>query len=121
MILLLVACAAVPFQNDPPRLDAINGVSVDMRRGEPFLPEGAEGLRVEPGSRFEIRLEVVDPDGDAVWAWWPRSPEGWVFEPESARGHWDVPEDVVVVPVELILRDDHPENPRSIGYDIPLW
>ena len=118
--LLALACAD-PFLNDPPRLDAVNGVQVERRGRDAWVPDGEPSLEVVPGEPFTIELVISDPDGDAVDAWWPRSPAGWEFDPDSAVGRWDVPDGAIVVPLELILRDDHPENPRSAGYWVPVW
>lgn len=117
---LALGCAD-PFLNDPPRLVSVNGVELVRRRGELRLPARAAPLRVTPGERLWVTLELADPDGDPVDVWWPRAPVGWVFEPDAVEGYWDVPSDAAVGPVELILRDQHPENPRTVGYDVPLW
>ena len=119
--LLLLACAD-PFLNDPPRLVSVNGVALERRQGDDFLPDWAPELQVTLGERFEVRVELIDPDGDAVEVWWPRSPRDWSFAPDDTTGHWDVPEDwFLEAPLELILRDDDPETPRSTAYEVPLW
>jgi hypothetical protein len=119
--LLLLACAD-PFLNDPPRLISVNDVALERVQSDDLLPDWAPGLRVTPGERFEVRVELVDPDGDTVDVWWPRSPRGWSFEPDATNGYWDVPSDwFLEAPLELILRDDDPETPRSTAYEVPLW
>lgn len=77
-------------------------------------------LEYHPGTDFEIVLEVRDPEGDPVQAWWPWSPAGFDFDPNAARGVWHVPAVPTNAPTTLILSDLHHTDTRSTSYYVPF-
>ncbi len=119
MISVLAACGQLG--NGPPSLVSVNGVDVEQEAGEAYLPTGQQALGTAPNEVFALELDVSDPDGDDVLVWFPRAPAGLAFPPDALNGVWDVPDTWDGAPLELILEDVDPNDPRESRWFIPLW
>ncbi len=114
--LLLMACGDPrPLANDPPVLLELNGVPVL----DPARPLELE--KPELGEDLPIELLISDPEDDPVTVWFPGGPPGLDFDPWGTRGVWRFREpDTAWVTMELVLWDEHPDDPRWSSYAIHL-
>lgn len=101
----------LPFQNEPPRLHAMNGVS----------PEGFDTyLRlpaVAPGVPFELTVDVSDPERDKVRVWFPYVVGEMDFDPDGVTGVWTPPDGrFYSYELRIALEDDRDPPARSQYY-----
>ncbi|TNE87687.1 MAG: hypothetical protein EP330_17585 [Deltaproteobacteria bacterium] len=119
-LLLLAGCGPGLLQNSAPRLRSVNGVEVTRLGG---VPTGDARLKYEPGEVFVIELDIRDQEGNDVSVWWPDSPRGWRFPSDDTVGEWEVPpeEEILDWNFLVVLEDQHPRNPLTASWRIPLW
>ena len=109
------------LENDPPQIITVNGVRPTDVFGFLVVVDqqgaltGTGPLVVRPGEDFEIELDVIDPDNDAIKVWFPWAPADMDFDPTSLTGVWHVPTDVATqIQLSIVLEDDSVErNARS--------
>lgn len=115
MVLLMGCGDPRPLANDPPRLLSLNGQAVL----DPNAPIAM--LTPTEGDELPMVLEIVDPEGDPVTVWFPAAPPGLDFEPDETEGIWHYTEDDTLwVTLDLVLWDEHPDEPRWSQYAIHL-
>ena len=82
--------------NTPPKFHTINGEEVKYLFGFAYVPSTIfTPLVVEPGTRWDISIEVSDSNGDDVEILFPEAPGQINFNQETKKGYWNIPAEVV--------------------------
>ena len=104
-ILLLSACKL--GANDPPKFKKFNGDDVNYLFGLAYVSL-FEPEQVRAGERYEMDVEVSDPDGDRVELLVPGAPSGLTMDKHLHEGFWQVPEELWTdyFTVQLIAVDE---------------
>ena len=104
-MLFLSACKL--GANDPPKFNKFNGEDVNYLFGLAYVSL-FEPERVSVGERYEMSVEVSDPDGDQVELLVPAAPPGLTMDKHRHEGFWQVPEELWTdyFTVQLIAVDE---------------
>lgn len=122
---LCPGCAALDFNNDRPRIEAVNGVEVQRLFGWSTLQPAAgerDAFVFEPGGSLPFTVEVRDPEGDDVALWWPYAPPGFDFAADAREGTWSVPADFAETSWTFdLLAVDDARDPASATLSFSCW
>lgn len=81
--------------NSPPRFKTFNGEEVKYLFGIAYLQSSVfEGVLVDPGTKWNITVEVSDANGDDIEILFPSAPGVLEFDQETHTGYWDIPDEV---------------------------
>ena len=91
-LLLAAVLAGCGPSNAPPKFLSFNGLEA---RKIPFDEVYGlnQSIRIEPGTPFDMSVEVEDPEGREVEIWVPYAPPGFDFPPDGTTGSWDATTD----------------------------
>lgn len=120
LALLLTGCLRDMVPNTAPRVVAINGREVP--RWEANSPN-PEPLQFRLGQTLEIDFTLEDRQGHDIEVLFPEPHPGWHWDPATTTVTWDVPTNLVDPDTSalMILRDDHPSDPRHTVVWLGLW
>lgn len=101
----------LPFQNEPPRLHALNDVPPEPFNTYLRLPA------VDGGVPFTLTVDAGDPERDGIRVWFPYVVGEMDFDPDGVSGVWTPPEGhFYSYELRIALEDDRDPPARSEYY-----